>query len=191
MPHVAMALTNKSTLSGRWSPTLWHKVPSKLLRLSASMDDFDKWQNAKHRFSDLPPNVQGHIREQLKVPAGLNTPIPNNRLSVLDFVVANIPTVCQQTSSYVIPPGFSAEKPSEHFLPQMAVIMVPSKSIVAGLMASATQQWLDRANSIQVLGDPIFLPLWTLQVWVKLHLIVVPNCNSWQKSITSGKREIA
>ena len=88
-----------------------HNVPSKLL----SMGDFDKWRNAKHRFSDLPPNVQGHIREQLKVPAGLNTPIPNDRLSVLDFMAANIPTVCQQTSSYIIPSGFSffsAEKSS-------------------------------------------------------------------------------
>ena len=160
-----------------------HNVPSKLLRLSASesMDDFDKWRNAKHRFSDLPPNVQGHIREQLKVPTRLNTLIPNDRLSVLDFMAANIPTVCQQTSSYVIPSGypfFSAEKPSEQFLPQMAVIVVPSKSIVAELMASATQKWLDGANSIKVPGDPTFLPLWTLQVWVELHLIVVPARNS-------------
>ena len=101
-----------------------HNVPSKLLSVSMelSKDDFNKWRNAKHRFSDLPPNVQGHIREQLKVPAGLNTPIPNDRLSVLDFMAANIPTVCQHTSSYVIPTGhsfFSAEMPSERYLPQM------------------------------------------------------------------------
>ena len=138
-----------------WVGGVQHNVPS---ILSVSMDDFDKWRNAKHRFSNLPPNVQGHIREQLKVPAGLNTPIPNDRLSVLDFMAANIPTVCQQTSSYVIPSGysfFSAENPSEHFLPQMAVIMVPSKTIVADLMASATQQWLDGANSIKVPGEPL------------------------------------
>ena len=159
-----------------------HNVPSKLL----SMGDFDKWRNTKHRFSDLPPNVQGHIREQLKVPAGLNTPIPNDRLSVLDFMAANIPTVCQQTSSYIIPSGFSffsAEKSSESFLRQMAVIMVPSKTIVADLMASATQKWLDGANSITIPGNPLFYPLWMLQVWVELHLTVVPTRNSWQKSI--------
>lgn len=65
----------------------------------------------------------------------------------------------------------------------MAVIMVPLKSIVADLMASATQQWLDGANSIKVPGDPLFFPLWMLQVWVELHLIVIPAHNSWQKSI--------
>ena len=107
-------------------------------------------------------------------------------------MAANIPTVCQQTSSYIIPSGFSffsAEKSSESFLRQMAVIMVPSKTIVADLMASATQKWLDGANSITIPGDPLFYPLWMLQVWVELHLTVVPTRNSWQKSINWLQRK--
>ena len=63
----------------------------------------------------------------------------------------------------------------------MAVIVVPPKLIVANLMASATQEWLNRANSMKVPGDPLFFPLWKLQVWVELHLIIVCIVGGWQQ----------
>jgi hypothetical protein len=155
--------------------------------------NFDSWRNSKHKFPDLPPNIKGHIRAQLQIPPGLETPIPNKRLSVLDFVATKIPPICAQTSSYIIPAGhsfFRTERHSEHFLSQMAAIMVPSRVIVVELMANATQQWLDGANSIQVPGNALFLPLWTLQVWVELHLTVAPAHDFWQKGIHWLKRDI-
>ena len=115
---------------------------------------FDKWRNAKHRFSDLPPSPNVVISES-NSKFLLDSTL---QFQMIDYLCSiswpkifplSVNKLRLTLFHQVIP--FSAEKSSaEPFLPQMAVIMVPSKAIVADLMASATQQWLDGANSIKV-----------------------------------------
>lgn len=127
-------------------------------------DDPSWWRN-NHRFENIPPNVQGYVRQQLKIPPiHLATLLPDLKMSVIDLVYSmTIPPICddREQAGYFIPIGhsfFATELPVED-IQHLTLVTVPPKGVFANLVEGSKQQWLDSAESICVPDEPL-LPLW-------------------------------
>ena len=152
------------------------------------MDDFTKleWRQHGYKFSDISAKAQGFVRQKFHIPVDAVTPIPDRKLSVLDLISTKLPPISLHSAFYMVPAGhsfFSIEDPSDNYLDILSSGIVPPKNIVAELLSKATQQWMDSANSICIPGNISYLPLWALQVWIDIYIVVLPACDVWQKAI--------
>lgn len=139
------------------------------------------WRKNNHLFENIPPNVQGYVRQQLKTPSiYLATLLPDLKISVIDLVYSTtIPPICddREQAGYLIPINhsfFATELPVED-IQHLTLVTVPPKGVVANLVENSKQQWLDGAESIRVPDEPP-LPLWVCLV--QCLFIIQNNLNT-------------
>lgn len=140
--------------------------------MSSVAPNLEVWRNNQHQFNTIPENIRGEIQSlYLSIPPDVNTPIPSQQISVLDLVTAKIPPSHNTSSGHASLQAvgaasfFSAEEPEADSASLLANTLIPSRRIIAELVAGVAQQWLNRANSITVPGSQGRLPLWAAQVW--------------------------
>lgn len=145
------------------------------------------WRNNHHQFADLPSNIQGYIREKFCIPAVHSAILlPDPRSSVLDLISTPLPPITLSDTSYPIPDGhiFFTPKTATPDTELLTRTLVPPRKLIIQLLTDAKQQWLDGAESIQLPGEDILLPLWSIQFWSELHLIIEPARKVWQDGIS-------
>ncbi len=155
--------------------------------------DISSWRQRDHQFNDLPAHVKGFVREQLKLPSiHAETLLPRPRMSVLDLVNMDLPPISSGQDAYSnIPWTFSFFSPSQPIndIEILKQVIVPPKGLVAKLLDQAKQCWLDGAESLTLPGVSQNLPLWALQFWSDLLLIVYPARVLWEQALTWLQRD--
>ena len=157
--------------------------------------DISLWRQRDHQFDDLPTPVKGVVREQLKLPAiYAEKLLPGPRMSVFDLVNMNLPPISsgRDAAAYSnISPTYSFFSPSppNNDIETLKQVILPPKGLVAKLLIEAKQCWLDGAESLTLPGVSHNLPLWALNFWSDLHLIVYPARVSWGQALTWLQRD--
>jgi len=151
------------------------------------------WRSKNHQFDSIPPNVQGYIRNQLRLPpAHADILLPSQNMSVIDFVYSfSHPPVCKNPANYSIPDGhrfFSHELPDDD-VGILTRLTVPPRTVLAILVKDGKQEWLDGSCSISLPGEPTHLPMWAPHFWSELHLTIEPAHSHWRSALEWLKRE--
>jgi hypothetical protein len=141
-------------------------------------DDLLSWRAKNHQFNMIPPNVQGHIRQQLRLPAvHEETLLPPQNLSIIDFAFSfKPPLVCKNPAEYMIPDGhcFYSQELHNDDVSVLGRLTVPPRTVLAILVKDGKQAWLDGSNSISLPGEQTSLPMWAPQFWTEMHLTIEP-----------------
>lgn len=143
-----------------------------------------KWRQNNHQFPDLPPHVQGYVREQLRVPEIHLELLLNTQMSILDFIQTKLPPIHQDTASYSIPGDhafFRQEDPCND-IQVLAQATIPPRAIVVGLVELSKQHWLDGAESVCIPGESALLPIWSLSFWTEAYLHIQPAHDAWTQA---------
>jgi hypothetical protein len=111
-----------------------HSIP---LSIMVVPPDDPSWRRNNHRFENIPSNVQGYVRQQLKIPPiHLATLLPDLEMSIIDLVYSTtIPPICddREQAGYFIPIGhsfFATELPVED-IQHLMLVTVPPKGVIA------------------------------------------------------------
>jgi len=169
---------------------LGHLPPEKMATLSPNDPN---WRSMNHQFDSIPPNVQGYIREQLRVPpAHAATFLPPQNMSVIDFIYSySLPPVCKDPAKYSIPDRhsfFSRELPDDN-VGILARLTVPPRTVIALLVKDGKQEWLNGNSSISLPGEPMHFPMWAAQFWSELSLTIEPVFSQWRRALEWLRRK--
>jgi len=150
------------------------------------------WHSNNHQFASIPPNVQGYIWEQLRLPSvHAETLLPPHNMSVIDFVYSfSLPSMCKNPADYNIPDGhcfFSCESHTAD-VSILAWLTVPPRTVLAILVKDRKQAWLNGSSSISLPGEQTYLPMWAPQFWSELHLTIEPAHTQWRSALEWLKR---
>ena len=145
--------------------------------------DISLWRQRNHQLDDLPIPVKGFVREQLKLPAiYAEKLLPGPRISVSSGRDAAAYSNTSPTHSF-------NPSPPINDIETLKQVILPPKGLVAKLLIEAKQCWLDSAESLTLPGVSHNLPLWALNFWSDLHLIVYPARVSWEQALTWLQRD--
>ncbi|KAF7350324.1 hypothetical protein MVEN_01336900 [Mycena venus] len=116
--------------------------------------------------------------------------LPHPKLSVLELAIFSLPPVVVTAADYQIPPGhnFFSQNGDHSDLDLLMEIKVPPPTVISSLIAEARQQYLDGAESICIPWTGHVYPLWVLDMWSELQLVVKPNVDAWARAIKWLKR---
>ncbi|KAJ7041749.1 hypothetical protein C8F04DRAFT_1299262 [Mycena alexandri] len=144
------------------------------------------WRNNGHQLADVPSAVKNYIATELKM-AGIfrSLYLPNSRLSVTNLVAFTLPPMAASAKEYHVPSGhtFFRQDANHADLDNLRTVKVPPVNVLATLMSESRQKWLDGSESICLLGSADLFPLWSLDFWIELQLVVKPAFDSWEKGI--------
>ncbi|KAF9479031.1 hypothetical protein BDN70DRAFT_932879 [Pholiota conissans] len=143
-----------------------------------------RWKNKK--FEELAANVQGYVRQKLEIPQEYSPALLlHPRTSAINLAYTKIPPLCRNEEDYIIPEGhkfFTATPPSID-ISILPTLLVPPPKIVADLIKRSKDEWLGGAESLHIPGDEIRLPVWVLEYWIHICVILYPWHVVWHRGL--------
>ena len=145
------------------------------INLAGEARDFElaKWISTGQTYPKNPPEAMRAYYDTIHdIPSKYqNRLIPNNAMTVLDFIKLELPKTTSAILTYSAKTWFSKESPTED-MQCLISRNLPSKSFVDNAKAISGQAMLDGARSIE---DPQYkggrLPLWTISFWARMHAV--------------------
>ncbi|KAJ7924092.1 hypothetical protein B0H13DRAFT_2654964 [Mycena leptocephala] len=135
------------------------------------------WRKNGHQYQDVPPAVQTHVREELKMsPLMRGLFLPRPKLSVARLAEFTLPPMSTSSADYKFPAGhdFFSNDGNHSDLDLLTEIK---------LVSQARQRYLDGAESICIPGTGYLYPFWVLELWSELQLVVKPAVDAWADGI--------
>jgi hypothetical protein len=150
------------------------------------------WRAKNHQFDSIPSNVQGHIRQQLRLPpAHEETLLPPQNMSVIDFAFSfRLHPVCKKPTEYIIPDGhcFYSQELHNNDVSILVRLTLPPRTVLAILVKDGKQAWLNGSNSISLPREQACLPMWAPHFWTEL-LMIEPVHAQWRNALEWLKRK--